>query len=80
MTVTLNEAEQALENAIMQYERVSEGDGAILMGWVVIGEFLDHDGHPHLAAYAAQGLPFWRIDGLIEAAPTAIAYMEEFEE
>lgn len=78
--VTFDEAEQALENAIMHYERTVEGEGAILTGWVIVGEFLDHGGQPHLAAYAARGLPFWRIDGLIEAAPTAIAYMEEYEE
>ena len=78
--VTLQEAEQALEAAIAAYERAADGAGAILTGWVLVAEFMDHTGYPHLAAYAARGLPYWRIDGLIEAAPSAIAYSEEFED
>jgi len=78
--VSIDEAERNLERAIMEYERAAEGEGAIITGWVVVAEFIDHDGHPHLAAYAAHGMPFWRIDGLIEAAPSAMLYMEEFEE
>jgi hypothetical protein len=78
--VTLDEAAHNLERAIMDYDRAAEGEGAIITGWVTVAEFIDHEGQPHLAAYAAHGMPFWRIDGLIEAAPSAMLYMEEFEE
>lgn len=77
--VTLEEAQQHLEHAILQYEQAAESEGALLTGWVVIAEFIDRDGHPHLSAYAAEGLPYWRIDGLIEAAPAVMLYAEEFE-
>lgn len=78
--MTLEEAERNLENAIADYERVSNGIGKILTAWVIAAEFIDEDGHPYLAAYAAKGMPFWRIDGLIEAAPQAILYAEEYED
>ena len=79
-SVTHEEAEQALENALADYEKAANGIGKILTGWVVAAEFLDEDGQPYLAAYAARGMPFWRIDGLIEAAPQAILYTEELED
>jgi len=78
--VTLEEAERNLENAIAEYEKAANGLGHILIGWVVAAEFIDQDGQPYLAAYAARGMPFWRIDGLIDAAPHAILYMEEVED
>lgn len=78
--VTLDEAERNLENAIADYEKAANGLGMILTGWVVAAEFIDVDGHPYLAAYAARGMPFWRIDGLIDAAPHAILYSEELED
>jgi hypothetical protein len=78
--VSLDDAERALENAIVEYEKATNEVGKILVGWVVAAEFMDEDGQPYLAAYAARGMPFWRIDGLIDAAPHAILYMEEVED
>lgn len=78
--VTLDEAERNLENAIADYEKAANGIGTILTGWVVAAEFIDGDGHPYLAAFAGRGMPFWRIDGLIDAAPRAILYSEELED
>lgn len=78
--MTLDEAERALENAIAEYEKATNAMGKILTAWVVAAEFIDEDGQPYLAAYAARGMPFWRIDGLIDAAPHAIPYMEEIDD
>lgn len=78
--MTLEEAERALENAIADYEKAANGVGEILVGWVLAAEFIDGEGQPYLAAFAARGMPFWRIDGLIDAAPHAILYMEEVED
>ena len=80
--MSLTPEEEALEKAIVEFERNSEGYGAIITGWVVIAEFIDTNGDPQLSAYARSGMPYWRIDGLIEAAPTAIVYAdwEEIDE
>lgn len=78
--MTLEEAERALEDAIVEYEKATNAVGQILVGWVVAAEFIDDEGQPYLAAFAARGMPFWRIDGLIDAAPHAILYMEEIED
>lgn len=73
-------AEQLLEQAILNYARVTEDDHGMLTGWVVVAESVDGDGVPKLSAFASQGLPWWRINGMIDAAPTQIGYMSEDEE
>lgn len=73
----LYDAETQIENAIRAYERETGGDGVLLVGWVVIAEWVDTDGNPALSAFAREGMPYWRIDGLIEAAPEAMIYDEE---
>jgi hypothetical protein len=78
--VNLDEAERNLENAIADYEKAANDFGKVLVCWVLAAEFIDDEGQPYLAAYAARGMPFWRIDGLIDAAPHAIIYMEEVDD
>jgi hypothetical protein len=75
-----DQAERNIEQAIVDLEHSADGGGMILTGWVMVAEFIDKEGHPHLSAYAARGMPFWRIDGLIEAAPQAIVYTEDVDE
>jgi hypothetical protein len=77
-TVTPEKAEADLEQSILRYEQSIGGVGAILTGWVVVAEYVDSDGQPHLAAYSASDMPYWRVDGLLEAAPSAMLYAEEF--
>jgi hypothetical protein len=74
--VSIEEAERKLEEAILEYERATENSGVILTSWVLVAEFIDGDGYPSLSAYAARGMPYWRIDGLLDAAPSAIPYAE----
>ena len=78
--VTEDQAEQNLEQALVEYERAVDGEGTLITGWVVVAEFLTREGVPHLAAYASRGLPYWRIDGMIEAAHSTIAYAVEDED
>lgn len=77
--MTFDEAEANLERAILDYAQAAEERASLLTGWVMIGEFMDNDGTPELLAYAARSLPYWRINGMIEAAPDTIAYDYEDE-
>lgn len=73
----LYDAETRIEQAIIAYEKESLGDGVLLTGWVVVAEWIDSDGNPNLSAFAREGMPYWRIDALLEAAPNEIVYDEE---
>lgn len=73
-------AEQMLEQAILNYARVSGVEHGMLTGWVIVAESVDEEGVPALNAYASQGLPHWRINGMIDAAPEQIYYLSEDEE
>lgn len=71
------DAEMRLEEAIRAYEKETEGENALLTGWVVVAEWIDADGDPNLTAFAREGMPYWRIDALLEAGPNEIVYGEE---
>jgi hypothetical protein len=47
------------------------------MGWVVIAEWIDEDGNPDLTAFAREGMPYWRINALIDSAPMEIVYDDD---
>ncbi len=76
-SVDLFDAESALEKAIRSYDKETEGTGALLTGWVVIAEWIDEDGNPDLTAFAREGMPYWRINALIDAAPMEIVYDDD---
>jgi hypothetical protein len=78
--MTFDEAEANLEKAILAFEKAATGEGSLLTGWVLIGEFMDSDGMPRLSAWAADGLPYWRIDGMIDAASDIVVYETEDED
>jgi hypothetical protein len=67
-------AEDAIEAATLAYLREVYDDPAIITGWVVIAEFVDSKGTPDLHAFAATGMPYWKINGMLDAAPSEIAY------
>ena len=73
----LYDVEKRVEDAILAYEKDSGGEGVLLVGWVVVAEWVNSDGHPELSAFAREGMPYWRIDALLEAAPNVIVYDEE---
>lgn len=74
------DAVDAVESAVTSYLREDYDDAAILTGWVVVAEYMSSDGVPCLAAFAAEGMPYWKINGLIDAGPFEIAYEDEDEE
>lgn len=78
--MAFSDEEAALEQAIIAMERHLEGDGVLLTGWVVVAEFVDENGDPMLAGYARSNMPYWRINGLLDAGPEALAYAEEWDE
>lgn len=74
----LFDVEKQVEDAIRAYEKDSGGEGVLLTGWVIVAEWVNGDGEPELSAFAREGMPYWRIDALLEAAPNVIAYDEDF--
>jgi len=75
----LYDVEKQIEEAIVAYERESEGEGVLLTGWVVVAEWINADGEPELSAFAREGMPYWRIDALLEAAPYEMIYDEDYD-
>ena len=69
-------AEKSLEKAIIAFDNESGNGNAILTGWVIIAEWIDEDGDPALSAYAREGMPYWRIDGLLSSAPNQFLYVD----
>lgn len=67
--------ESALESAMSNYDHSLDGEGSILTGWVIVAEFMDPDGIPRLETWAAEGLPYWRINGMVQAAADEIIYL-----
>jgi hypothetical protein len=72
--------ESRIDDAVMAYLRETYEAPAILTGWVVVAEFVDIDGTPDLAAFASTGMPYWKINGMIEAAPHEMEYAYEDED
>ena len=73
----LYDVEKRLEEAIIAYEKDSGGEGVLLTGWVIVAEWINADGEPELSAFAREGMPYWRIDALLEAAPNEIVYDDD---
>lgn len=71
------DAEVAVENAIRSYDQHVGTGNALLTGWVVVAEWIDSNGDPNLSAFAREGMPYWRINALLEAAPYEIVYADD---
>jgi hypothetical protein len=76
-SIDVFDAESALEQAIRAYDKQTDGTGALLTGWVVVAEWIDEHGDPNLTAFAREGMPYWRINALIDAAPMEIVYDDD---
>jgi len=70
------DAEKMIEDAIRAYDADTDSGNALLLGWVVVAEWIDENGDPAISAFAREGMPYWRIDGLMSAAPETLAYIE----
>lgn len=73
----LFDAEMRIQEAIRAYDKENGNDNALLIGWVVVAEWITADGEPNLTAFAQEGMPYWRIDALLEAAPNEIIYDDD---
>ena len=76
----LYDAEQRIEEAIRSLEKESGGEGVLITGWVVVAEWVDADGSPMLSAFACEGMPYWRINSLVDCAPLEMIYDDEEED
>jgi hypothetical protein len=70
------DAENVLEKAIIAFDKKAYAGNAILTGWVMIAEWIDENGDPALSAFAREGMPYWRIDGLLASAPEQLMYVD----
>jgi hypothetical protein len=76
----MHDAEQGVEAAIKAYlEQVYE-DPVIVTGWVVVAEVMHSDGEPELYPFATDGMPYWKINGLLWAAPDEMVYCDAEDE
>lgn len=71
---------EGVDAAILTYLRATYEGAALLAGWVVVAEFVNTDGDPDITAFASDGMPYWRVNGLLDAAPYELGYVEEDEE
>jgi hypothetical protein len=71
---------EGVDAAILTYLQAEYEGVALLAGWVIVAEFINTDGDPDITAFAADGLPYWRVNGLLDAAPYEMGYVGEDEE
>lgn len=63
-----------VEAATLRYLQEIEADPAIVTGWVVVAEYMNADGVPTLLPFAATGMPYWKINGMLDAAREEMIY------
>lgn len=73
----LYDTEKELEAAIVNHDAEYNGGNALLVGWVLVSEWIDKDGNPNLVSYAKEGSPFWRIEGLLQTGNLGFNYATE---
>lgn len=67
----------AIEKGILRYLQEEYENAAIVTGWVVVVEFMTADGIPDIHAFAADHMPYWKINGMLDAAPHEMCYAYE---
>jgi hypothetical protein len=70
-------SEDVVNAAILEYLKETYENPAIVTGWVVVAEFVDTEGTQDLAAFASNNMPYWKINGMLEAAPYEMNYADE---
>jgi len=73
-------SQDAIESAVMMHLQQEYENAAILTGWVVIAEFMTAEGNPAIYAFAADHMPYWKVNGMLDAAPHEMGYMYAGEE
>lgn len=67
---------ERLEAAMLAYLRENYEGVALLTGWVMVAEIMDADAVPDLVGFAAENMPYWKINGLIDSGRDVIEYAE----
>lgn len=80
MSEDVESVQDGLERALLAYVRENYEGAALITGWVLVAEIMDDEGVPDLASFAAEGMPYWKINGLLDAAPDVMAYDYEDED
>ena len=75
----LYDTEKELEAAIVNHDAECDGGNALLVGWVLVSEWIDKDGNPNLVSYAKEGSPYWRVEGLLQMGNLGFTYIPEDE-
>lgn len=73
-------AQGALEDAVLKHLQNEFDNAAILTGWIVVAEFMTTEGEPDIYAFAAPGMPYWKVNGMLEAAPHEMGYVYDDED
>jgi len=69
-------AQERFEAAMLDYLRENYDGVALVTGWVLIAEIMDAEAVPDLVGLAAEHMPYWKINGLIESGRDVIEYAE----
>ena len=69
-------ATEQLETAMLAYLRENYEGVALVTGWVLITEIMDADAVPDLVGFAAENMPYWKINGLLDSGRDVMEYGE----
>lgn len=70
----------AIEKGILQVLQDEYENAAIVTGWVIVAEFMTSEGTPDIHAFAADHMPYWKINGMLDAAPYEMGYAYDDED
>lgn len=59
---------------MLSYLRENFDGVALVTGWVLIAEIMDADANPDLVGFAAENMPYWKINGLLDSGRDVIEY------
>jgi hypothetical protein len=69
---------ETLESAMLAYLRENYDGVALVTGWVLIAEIMDADASPDLVGFAAENMPYWKINGLLDSGRDVIEYDDTY--
>ena len=71
---------ETIEKGILQVLQDEYENAAIVTGWVIVAEFMTTEGTPDIHAFAAEHMPYWKVNGMLEAAPHEMGYVYDDED
>lgn len=67
-------ATEQLEAAMLAFLRENYDGVALITGWVLIAEIMDDEAVPDLVGFAAEHMPYWKINGLLDSGRDVMEY------